>query len=639
MNTAPQTASAGLTDAERFELLVTSVKDYAIYMLDVHGFVVSWNAGAQRFKGYAANEIIGQHFSVFYTDEDRKLGMPANAMQRAIDQGTFEAEGWRVRKDGSRFWASVVIDPIRDSSGELVGFAKITRDISDKKAAQEALRQSEEQFRLLIQGVTDYAIYMLTPDGEVANWNAGARRIKQYEHDEIVGKHFACFYTDADRAAVTPALTLAIAAKEGRIEREGWRVRKDGSQFWAHAVVDAIRDDRGVLVGFAKVTRDITERKEAADALQRADAALVHSQKMEALGQVTGGVAHDFNNLLAILSNGLQVLAAQSRTHLDAKMLQTMQRAVDRGALLTQQLLSFARQQPLKTEKFQLNALISEFEPMLHRVGSRAVSFDVALNAAKSTVLLDATRFEAALLNLVANARDAMPKGGAIVVGTTNVALTEGEVRALPAGMYIKVSVTDTGVGMPPSVAARAFEPFFTTKAPGKGTGLGLSQVYGFISQSGGEAVISSVEGHGTVINLYLPVVEEDERDARGYSSALSVETVLLVEDEPDLLAAAVELFRSIGYEVVTASNAREAVTILEQNEEIDIVFSDIVLGDGISGIELARQVERDHPALKVVLASGYPLAALRRDHGELSDFTFVHKPYRLADLAKALRA
>ena len=629
---------AALIDAQRFELLVTEVKDYAIYMLDTHGYIVSWNAGAQRFKGYTADEITGKHFSVFYTAEDRTSGLPEKALRLALEEGKFEGEGWRVRKDGTRFWASVVVDPIRNSSGELVGFAKITRDISERKAAEEALRKSEEQFRLLVQGVTDYAIFMLSPSGEVTSWNAGARRIKGYEHDEIVGRHFGCFYTEEDRARNAPAQTLAIAARDGRVELEGWRVRKDGNHFWAHVVVDAIRDDAGALIGFAKVTQDITERKRAAEALDRANAALFHSQKMEALGLLTGGVAHDFNNLLSVLSNGLQVLVAQSQTHLDAKMLAMMQRAVDRGASLTQQLLSFARQQPLKTERSDLNALIREFEPMLRRAGNGSIRLETRLMSRRPTVLLDAARFEAALLNLAVNARDAMPDGGEIVIGTEDVELGPGTVGMLAAGSFVKVSVTDTGTGMSPEVASRAFEPFFTTKDVGKGTGLGLSQVYGFIAQSGGEVLIKGSEGKGTTIEIYLPTAAGVDENLVEISGPPEVETVLIVEDEPDLLAAAAQLFRSIGYDVVTVGEAAAAIDILKEQPHIKIVFSDVMMPHGMSGIELGRLLRRERPGIKIVLASGFPLTVLRQQHGELSGFTFIPKPYRLAEVAKALR-
>lgn len=642
---------AALSESQRFELLVSSVKDYAIYMLDPSGIVVSWNAGAQRFKGYTADEVIGQHFSLFYLKDDDESGLPARALRISAEKGTFEAEGWRVRKDGTRFWASVVIDPIRDQNGLLLGFAKVTRDISERRVAQEALRKSEEQFRLLVQGVTDYAIYMLSPEGTVVSWNAGAERIKGYRSHEIIGQHFSRFYTDEDNASGAPEATLATAEREGRVEREGLRVRKDGSQFWAHVIVDAIRSDAGDLIGFAKVTRDVTDRKKAAADLHQANQALAHSQKMEAIGQLTGGVAHDFNNLLSVLSNGLQVLASQSRTHLDVKMIQTMQRAVDRGASLTQQLLSFARQQPLKTEKLDLNALIREFEPMLERVITKSVRCELRLHPRKSSVLLDATRFEAALLNLLANARDAMPDGGDIIVSTELVELgveldrglgtkvDKGMVGELPPGAYVKVAVSDTGEGMSSEVAKRALEPFFTTKEVGRGTGLGLSQVYGFITQSGGDIAIVSAEGKGTTIELYLPLIEEVPDTADVYTEQMSVETVLLVEDEPDLLSAASALFQSIGYEVLSASNAPEAIEILKTSRAINILFSDIVLTLGMSGIELARMVRKDFPSIKIVLASGYPLATLHREHGEIDEFTFIHKPYRLADLAKVLRA
>src|SRR5690606_35717556 len=242
--------------------LVEGITDYAIFMLSVEGHVSSWNAGAERFKGYKAEEVIGQHFSIFYSAEDQARDIPGQALATARETGKFEAEGWRMRKDGSRFWASVVIDPIRDAQGQLLGFAKITRDITDRRETQLALRESEEHFRLLVQGVTDYAIYMISPTGFVTNWNAGAARIKQYAHDEIVGKHFSTFYTQEDRAAGLPERALRIAAAEGRYENEGWRVRKDASRFWAHVVIDPIRDDDGELIGFAKITRDITERME-----------------------------------------------------------------------------------------------------------------------------------------------------------------------------------------------------------------------------------------------------------------------------------------------------------------------------------------------------------------------------------------
>lgn len=622
------------TSERRFQLLIASVTDYAIYMLDCDGYVSSWNPGAQRFKGYRAEEIIGQHFSVFYTDQERGAGIPAEALRTALETGKFEAEGWRVRKDGTQFWASVVIDPVRDEQGNFIGFAKITRDMSDQRAAQHALRESEERFRLLVQGVSDYAIYMLSPEGVVTNWNDGARRIKGYLEEEVVGSHFSRFYTDTDRIRGIPELALERARSAGRYEQEGWRVRKDGSQFWAHVIIDAVHDSNAVLLGFAKVTRDITERKQAAEALEKANAALFQSQKMEAIGQLTGGVAHDFNNLLGVLASSLDLLGMRLHDPADSRLLATMQRAIDRGATLTQQLLSFARQQPLKVDLVDTNQLIEGFETMLRRAAAVNIAFELDLDDDLETVAVDVARFESALLNLVVNARHAMPEGGSITLRTRNVTLHEHQVGQLPAGRYVRTEVIDTGHGMAPDVMARAFEPFFTTKEVGKGTGLGLSQVYGFIAQSGGEVVLASSVGFGTTVNIYLPGLDAPVKAVE----AVELESVLIVEDETDLMDVASELFRSMGYEVITASNGTDALDILERKAHIDILFTDVMMPNGMNGIELARFVAQRYPATKVILASGYTLPSLRAQYKDIDQFPFMSKPYRMSDLAKKLR-
>jgi len=274
-----------ISDALRLQLLVDAIVDYAIYMLDLNGHVVSWNSGAARLKGYTTEEITGRNFAVFYTPEDRANGLPRKALQTARETGRFDAEGWRVRKDGSRFWALVVIDAIRDEAGEIIGFAKVTRDITERQAAHENLLQSERRYRRLIEAVIDYAIFQLDSAGHIATWNPGAKQIKGYAPEEIIGKHFSIFYTDEDRKAQVPERALAEAAEKGRFESEGWRVRKDGSTFWASVVIDRIQDDSGNLAGFAKVTRDISDRKQAQDRLKEVQAQLVASQKLEAVGQ------------------------------------------------------------------------------------------------------------------------------------------------------------------------------------------------------------------------------------------------------------------------------------------------------------------------------------------------------------------
>jgi PAS domain S-box-containing protein len=622
-----------LSDEQRFQYLIEGIRDYAIYMLDPNGVVSSWNTGAQRFKGYTAQEIVGRHFSRFYTAEDQAAGLPANALATALAEGKYESEAWRVRKDGTHFWASVVIDPIYDESGALLGYAKVTRDVTERKMAEDALRESEQRFRLLVQGVTDYAIYMLSPEGVVTNWNVGAERIKGYSHDEIVGSHFSRFYTPDDMAAGIPARALHTAVTAGRYEQEGWRVRKDATRFWAHVVIHAIRDEAGELVGFAKITRDLTEKRQAAVALEEANAALFQSQKMESIGQLTGGIAHDFNNLLSVLTSGLEVLHMRHQHSADTKTFDSMRRAIDRGATLTQQLLAFARQQPLQAETRNVNKLISGFESVLRRAGSPSIEFALELDPRVHNTVIDSARFESALLNLVVNARDAMPLGGRLTISSSNVSLAERETGGLPAGSYVKVAVGDTGTGMSPETLARAFEPFYTTKEVGKGTGLGLSQVYGFIKQSGGEVVIRSVEHAGTTISIYLPAASGQDEGAAQSDSEL----VLIVEDEPDLSDVAAALFISMGYNVVTANSAQEAIGLLA-NGDVGILFTDVIMPNGMNGIELANYARENYPDLKIMLASGYPLPALKLKHANLSQFAFVNKPYRLSDLARTLR-
>src|SRR4051812_18829827 len=283
---------------QTYRLLLEAVVDYAIFLLAAEGRVRSWNPGAHRLKGYTAEEIIGRPFSTFFTEEDRHLGRPEKALETARQEGRFESEGWRVRKDGTRFWALAVLDAVRDRDGQVIGFAKVTRDMTERRAAQQTLAESERRFRLLVQGVTDYAIFMLDPGGRVAEWNAGARRIKGYEAQEIIGQHFSRFYTEEDRAAGVPDRVLEQARTEGRFEAEGWRVRKDGSRFWASVVIDTIHDEDAALVGFAKVTRDITERREAQQAAEMTRERMAEMQRLDALGELVGGIAHNYSNLI-----------------------------------------------------------------------------------------------------------------------------------------------------------------------------------------------------------------------------------------------------------------------------------------------------------------------------------------------------
>jgi len=527
------------TDDHRYRLLVEAITDYAIYMLDPDGRVTSWNPGAERFKGYRPHEIIGQHFSLFYSAEDQAAGRPARALRMATEEGRFESEGWRVRKDGTRFWAHVLIDPVRTPEGELIGFAKITRDLTERRAAEESLRQSEEQFRLLVQGVTDYAIYTLDPAGRVSSWNAGAERIKGYRSDEILGEHFSRFYIDEDREAGEPAQALRTAVAEGRFEKEGWRVRKDGTRFWAQVVIDPIRNDRGVLIGFTKITRDITERRQAQIALEETRQALFQSQKLDAIGQLTGGVAHDFNNLLMAILGSLELLRKRLQPG-DPKakaLLENALQGAERGAALTQRMLAFARKQELRLEGVDIPALVRGMSGLFSRSVGPGIQLRTRFPRQLPPATTDANQLEAALLNLVVNARDAMPNGGEIAIEASAQTLDAESSLGLPAGRYVRLTVIDDGEGMDDETLARAAEPFFTTKGVGKGTGLGLPMVHGLAEQSGGRLRLGREPGRGARIELWLPeaAAAADPRAAAAIEAVIeSVRplVVLVVDDD-----------------------------------------------------------------------------------------------------------
>ncbi|MEG3150105.1 PAS domain S-box protein [Sphingomonas sp. ZT3P38] len=611
----------------RFELLVQSVTDYAIYMLDPSGRVVTWNPGAERFKHYAADEIIGENFSRFFTAEDRDAGLPAKALETAAREGRFESEGWRVRKDGTRFWAHAILDPIRSDDGSLIGFAKITRDITDKRRLEQVAYASDLQFRMLVQGVRDYAIYMLDPHGIITSWNSGARAIKGYEESEILGQHFSRFYTAEERARGAPGAALELALRAGKFEAEAQRVRKDGSLFWAHVVIDPIYNEAGEHVGFAKITRDITEKMRAEDALRQTQAELLQSQKLQALGELAGGIAHDFNNLMTVMSGSADFLLrqpdmlAEKRSRYLHVMLETAQRATS----LTSQLLAFARRQPLEPEVIDLSVRMDAFGEMLQRtLGSQ---YDIRLDLAAGLwpVEIDPTGLETALLNAVLNARDAMPNGGPITISTTNLSRADGDMVGL--------SISDEGEGIPRDKLERVFEPFFTTKPTGKGTGLGLSQVHGFAVQSGGSVGIDSEVGKGTTVRILLPRTTKSPPEKVNGQLEIAIPTglrVLLVEDSDHVRYFARQLLEDLGCSVREAPDGEVALRLLEEHQ-FDIVFSDIVM-PGMNGVELALRIRHDGLNLPVLLASGY--SSKQFIPADQREFPILRKPYNLETLA-----
>ena len=599
-----------LEEAARYRILVEAVTDYAIYMLDPSGVVTSWNAGAQRIKGYTPQEIVGHHFSRFYTEEDRAAGLPQKVLAAAAE-GKFEAEGWRVRKDGTRFWAHVVIDPIHNHAGELTGFAKVTRDLSERQKAQEALRHSEEQFRRLVQGVTDYAIYMLSPEGIVTNWNAGAERIKGYTPNEIIGRHFSHFYTQEDRLNGMPQRALETAVREGRFESEGQRVRKDGTRFWSHVIIDPIRSEEGELLGFAKITRDITERKQTQESLERAREALFQSQKMDAVGQLTGGVAHDFNNLLMAILGSLELL--RKRLPDDPNLSRLVDNAMlgaRRGATLTQRMLAFARRQDLDVRPLELPRLVAGMADLLASSLGPSAEIETDFPAGLSAVVGDENQIELALLNLCVNARDAMPEGGRIRIGAREETMAAGNSLSLLPGHYVCLSVTDSGEGMSPDTLSRATEPFFTTKGVGKGTGLGLSMVHGMAEQMGGTLALRSCVDQGTTAEIWLPAVEGSMASgAQTVKNTASVTPqgklkVLAVDDDRLVLFNTTAMLEELGHEVVEAGSGEEALTLLEKSG-FDVLITDQAM-PRMTGLQLLDVVRERWPDLPVILATGY---------------------------------
>jgi PAS domain S-box-containing protein len=490
------------------------------------------------------------------------------------------------------------------------------------------LFESERNFRLLVEGVTDYALYMLDPGGVVTSWNSGGQRIKGYSADEIIGQHFSRFYTEVDRANGKPLRALHIAREQGRYEEDGWRVRKDGTFFWASVIIDPIYEN-GTLVGFAKITRDITERREAQLKLEQMHQQLAESQKLDALGQLTGGVAHDFNNLLMIVSGSLHTLRKTvGDDPKSQRALSAIEGATKRGASLTSQLLTFARRQSVNPQAVDVAERIDAVREVLDAAVGSAVTLQFDVEPGVWPVMVDVAEFETALVNLVINARDAMTGGGVIIISAHNDK-RGGEVGA----GHVAISVQDSGTGIAPDILSKIFDPFFTTKPIGKGTGLGLSQVHGFAHQAGGTVRVTSELGKGTRITILLPRKEAvSVAEDAGTVDIGGSGTVLLVEDNPEVASVSAGLLEQLGYTVRRVANAEAALREIEL-DGVDLVFSDIVMPGKMDGLGLARHLKATKPGLPILLASGYSDAAL----SVRGDFPILRKPYEIHELSQAI--
>ncbi|HEX4196754.1 MAG TPA: ATP-binding protein [Caulobacteraceae bacterium] len=502
------------------------------------------------------------------------------------------------------------------------------------------------QYRRLVEAISDYAIYMLDPKGVVTSWNLGARRLKGYTADEIIGQHFSRFYTEDDRQAGLPQYGLDTARLQGRWRTEGWRVRKDGTRFWAHVTIEPIRQDDGAIIGFAKITRDRTEQHEAQQDLEQARHALFQAQKMEAVGQLTGGIAHDFNNLLTVIIGGLDTTQRSIEPNPRAEKALSMARlAAERAVNLTSRLLAFSRRQPLQPVATDLNLLVRRMTELLHHALGEQIELEGVLYPRLWPVEVDQNQLESAVLNLAVNARDAMPGGGKLTVETANTYLDETyqetDTEVIP-GQYVLLSVTDTGGGIPKDVLARVFEPFFTTKGEGRGTGLGLSMVYGFVKQSGGHVTIYSEPGEGTCVKLYLPRYrgpasqDEDAGEHRSVGAAEG-EVVLLVEDNEGVRAYSAMSLTELGYRVLEAADAEGALPILRSDERIDLLFTDVVL-PGRSGRLLAEEAAQIRPGLRVLYTTGYSRNAIVHQGRLDAGVDLLSKPFTYDQLAAHVR-
>jgi PAS domain S-box-containing protein len=504
------------------------------------------------------------------------------------------------------------------------------------------LNESERRFRLFVEGVLDCAIFMIDPDGLVTDWNGGAQRIKGYTAAEIIGQHFSRFYTDEDKARDVPGYALRTAIRTGAFEAEGWRVRKGGGKFWASVVITAIHDDGGKLLGFSKVTRDLTEKRAAEEQLRQA-------QKMEAIGQLAGGIAHDFNNLLTVIGGALETLQRRASPGSDdsRRLIRAAMRGVERAANLTYRLLAFSRRQPLDPKPLELNRLVIGMSDLLSRTLGEHVTIETVLSGGLWRVAADPNEVENAVLNLAVNARDAMPSGGRLTIETANTHFDEAYAAAheeVRAGQYAMLAVTDTGAGIPREVIAKVFDPFFTTKKLGEGTGLGLSQVYGFIKQSGGHVKIYSEPGEGTTVRMYLPrlmrpdMAAVEERKPGIAPTAEHSEMILVVEDDPDVRAYSTEILRELGYDVVEAGEGDTALTLIATQPDIKLLFTDVGLPGPLNGRQLADEARKRRADLKVLFTTGYARNAIVHQGRLDPGVDLIVKPFTYAALAAKIR-
>jgi PAS domain S-box-containing protein len=618
-----------------FRTIVEQAQDYAIFLLDRDGRILSWNPGAKRIKGYEAHEIIGRHFSTFYTQDAIDRRWPQYELEAAAREGRFEDEGWRVRKDGSLFWANVIITALKDEAGQVRGFGKITRDLSERRRNEEMLRESEERFRLLIEGVRDYAIFMLDTQGRVASWNAGAQRIKGYRADEIIGEHFRAFYTDDARQRQWPDEELRRAREQGRYEEEGVRVRKDGTTFWANVLISPVRDDAGVLRGYAKLTRDLTDRKR----IESLETSERHMQEFLAV------LAHELRNPLAPIANALNLLARKPTSDpSEIWVRDVLQRQTGQLTRLVDDLLDVSRitraALVLDRKAVDLRTLVRQAaDASMQWFEQKRHTLDIAVPDERLVVEGDEVRLLQVVQNLLHNAAKYTSEGGRV------------ELQLVREGDEAAIRVRDDGIGMSAETLSTAFELFKQAhqgldRSQG-GLGVGLTLVQRLVKMHGGSiAATSDGPGRGSEFVVRLPVKPEQpivrpvgEGSAAAEARHGPRRRILVVDDNRDAAHALKLLLESDGHEVRVAGDGAAGLAAARQYKP-DVALLDIGLPH-MDGYELARRM-RDDPALQgtlLVAVTGY---GQMHDRARASSSGFNHhlvKPVEFSALQRLLHA
>jgi PAS domain S-box-containing protein len=646
---------------EHFRLLVESVRDYAIFMLDPGGRVLTWNAGAERFKGYRAEEIIGQHFSIFYPEAAKLKGWPAHELEVAKETGSFEDEGWRVRKDGSQFWASVVINAMRDTHGELVGFAKVTRDLSQRRAHEEELRRSEERFRLLIEGVAEYAIFMLDANGRVVTWNSGAQRIKGYTASEIIGQHFSIFYPQEPKESGWPEHELQVAAAKGSFVDNGWRVRKDGTTFWANVTITALRDHTGQLIGYAKLTRDMTEarRVEAMEAVNQQREEMLEAERSARMAaqratrlkdEFLATLSHELRTPLSAILGWTQVLLRGETPRGPEEQKRALE-VIDRNARaqvqLIDDLLDLSR---IMTGKIRLDLHQVSFSNIVEAAvdsakpsaDAKSIRLKVILGSSQDTVSADSGRLQQVVWNLLTNAIKFTPKGGQVQVLLQRV------------NSHLELNVSDTGIGIPADYLPHVFERFSqkdssTTRAFG-GLGLGLAICKQLVELHGGSICAASQgEGKGATFSVHLPlsiIQLQDESAPRIHPTAemqpgemlslprLDGVHVFAVDDELD----ARELLRTVledrGAKVTSFSSAPDALASLKITKPT-VLVCDVGMPrmDGYQFIRKLRAEESRRERIPALALTAFARAEDRKRSLVAGYDAHLAKPFDVGEL------